>query len=380
MQFDALLRHLQSRLGDMLAALESLVVHESPSRDKHALDGLAALLARRFETLGLTVDRLTNTSGGDHLRIRMLTPAADGPHLLVLAHYDTVWPLGTLEHMPFQISDGCAHGPGVFDMKASLVLAEFALEAIKAKGEQIRRPIVVLLTSDEEIGSPSSRAVIEEQARQSAHVLVLEPPLAGGRLKTSRKGVGRFQLAVTGRAAHAGVEPEKGVSAVLELAHQILSLQSLADPALGTTLNVGLIQGGTTPNVVPAEASAAIDVRVVTLAEAARIEAAFNSFRPFLPGASLEVTGGFTRPPMERTSQVAALFERVRDVGRNLGLSLDEGSTGGGSDGNFTAALGIPTVDGLGVTGAGAHARTEHIVVDSLPAHAALLAALLLEL
>ena len=380
MHTDPLLGHLHSRQGDMLAALESLVAHESPSRDKFALDGLATLIVRRFEALGLAVKRLANNSGGDHILIRTRAPSRPEPPTLVLGHFDTVWPLGTLERMPFRLTADQAYGPGVFDMKASIVLAEFALEAIQAIGQEPRRPVVLLLTSDEEIGSPTARSIIEEQARQSAHVLVLEPPLADGRLKTSRKGVGRFQLCVTGRAAHAGVEPEKGVSAVVELAHQVLALQTLANPMKGTTLNVGVIQGGTAPNVVPAEATAAVDVRVATLDEAARVDAALAGLKAVLSGAQLKISGGFTRPPMERTPQVVALFERARDVGRSLGLDLGEGSTGGGSDGNFTAALGIPTLDGLGASGAGAHSEDEHILIDSLPGHAALLAALLLTL
>jgi glutamate carboxypeptidase len=239
---------------------------------------------------------------------------------------------------------------------------------------------VALFTSDEEVGSPTSRALIEAQARASAYALVLESPLAGGRLKTARKGVGRFTVAITGRAAHAGIEPEKGISAVVELAHQILRLSDLADPAAGTTVNVGVVRGGSTPNVVPAEASARVDVRVTTLAEAARIEAAMAALRPVLPGATVTATGSFDRPPMERTPQSAALFERARAIAATLGQELTEGATGGASDGNFTAALGLPTLDGLGALGAGAHAADEHILIDSLPERAALLAALLLAL
>jgi glutamate carboxypeptidase len=374
-----LTEHMKTRLGAMLEALEHLVRLESPSRDKPALDALCSTLATRFASLGLSVERLANPSGGDHLLMKT-QEAGDEPPALVLAHYDTVWPLGTLETMPFRIEDGRASGPGVFDMKASLTLAEFAIEAHSSLGVTPPRPITFLVTSDEEIGSPTSRAIIEEQGRQSAYVLVLEPPLPKGKLKTARKGVGRFRITVRGRAAHAGVEPEKGVSAVVELAHQILAVGALADPVLGTTVNVGVIQGGTTPNVVPAEATAAIDVRASTLGEADRISGAILGLSPVLPGARLEVSGGFSRPPMERTPQVAALYERARVLGKSLGLDLGEGSTGGGSDGNFTAALGLPTLDGLGASGAGAHADHEHVVIESLPRHAALLALLLLKL
>jgi glutamate carboxypeptidase len=374
-----LAKYMETRLDAMLEVVEHLVRLESPSRDKSALDVLCSSIASRFERLGLQVERLENPSGGDHL---LMTSPGESPYApgLVLALYDTGWPVGTLEKMPFRIEDGRAFGPGIFDMKASLMLAEFALEANTTLGLTSTRPIQLLVTSDEEIGSPTSRAIIEEQGRKSAYVLVLEPPLPRGKLKTARKGVGRFRITVQGRAAHAGVEPEKGINAVVELAHQVLALGALADPALGTTVNVGVIQGGTTPNVVPAEATAAIDVRASTLAEAERISRAILGLLPVLAGARLELSGGFNRPPMERTPQVAALYERARVLGKSLGLDLGEGSTGGGSDGNFTAALGLPTLDGLGASGAGAHADHEHIVIEPLPRHAALLALLLLKL
>ena len=375
-----ILDHLSPLRGEMLEALETLVSHESPSLDKPALDGLADLLAARFASLGLAVDRIANGSGGDHLRVVLGEPTDTRSPALVLCHFDTVWPLGTLARMPFRIEGGRAHGPGAYDMKASLVQAEFAVRALLSLRLQPPRPVVFLFTSDEEIGSPDSRRLIEDEASRSALVLVLEPPLADGRLKTARKGVGRFILEVTGRAAHAGVEPEKGVSAVTELAHQILAVNALADPSAGTTVNVGVVRGGTTTNVVPAEATAEIDVRVTTRDEANRIEAAISALCPVVTGASLTVHGGFNRPPMERTPQVVSLFERVRVIGHFLGLDLGEGSTGGGSDANFTAALGVPTLDGLGTPGAGAHAEHEHIVIDALPERAALLATLLLEL
>jgi glutamate carboxypeptidase len=375
-----LLDHLTLLRGDILEALEALVSQESPSRGKPALDALAQTITGRFKALGLAVDRIANPVGGDHLRVRFGDEASALPPALVLCHYDTVWPLGTLVRLPFRVEGGRAHGPGVFDMKASIVLCEFAVRALKAEKRLPRRPVVLLFTSDEEIGSPTSRGLIEEEAKRSAHVLVMEPPLSGGRLKTARKGVGRFTLEVTGRAAHAGVEPEKGVSAVVELAHQVLALSRLADLARGTTVNVGVVEGGTTSNVIPARATAQIDVRVATLDETRRIEAAIAALEPVLPGASLAVRGGFNRPPMERTPEVAALFERTRAVGLSLGMDLGEGSTGGASDGNFTAALGVPTIDGLGTPGAGAHADHEHVVIEALTERAALLAALWLEL
>jgi glutamate carboxypeptidase len=378
----ALLDHLHARRGAILDVLADLVGRESPSRDKGALDALASVLTERLRALGGEVERIENARGGDHLRARFEALGENNiqPPVLVLGHFDTVWPLGTLDDRPFAIEDGRAFGPGVFDMKASLVLLEFAIEAIRALDLARPRPIVVLWTSDEEIGSPTSRRLIEEQATESAFVLVLESPLPGGRLKTARKGVGQFTVTIKGRAAHAGIEPEKGVSAIQELAHQILILHRLGNLSTGTTVNVGVVQGGTTPNVVAAQATARVDVRVTSLDEARRIEEAMGALRPATAGARVSATGLFTRPPMERTAQVVALFEQARSIGRSLGLELDEGSTGGASDGNFTAALGVPTLDGLGAEGDGAHAEGEHILIDSLPERAALLASLLLGL
>jgi glutamate carboxypeptidase len=378
----ALLEHLRSQQGAMVSRLAELVRHESPSRDKPALDALARGIADRLGSLGAGVSLIANPEGGDHVRASWGASGegADRPPALVLGHFDTVWPHGTLATMPFRVEGGRAHGPGAYDMKASLVLLEFAVAAIRARGPGLPRPLVALWTSDEEIGSPRSRGAIEAEAGRAAYVLVLEPPLAGGRLKTARKGVGRFRLAVEGRPAHAGVEPEKGVSAVVELAHQVLRLQALNDPDAGTTLNVGVVRGGTVPNVVPGEATAEIDVRATTAEEARRVEAALLGLSPILEGAAVRVDGGFNRPPMERTPAVASLFARARELGLGLGLDLGEGPTGGGSDGNFTAALGVPTLDGLGAPGDGAHATHEHVLIDALPARAALLAAMLLNL
>ncbi|WZO96628.1 M20 family metallopeptidase [Isosphaeraceae bacterium EP7] len=372
-----LLGALREQRGAMLVELAALVGHESPSRDKHALDGLADSIAGRFGTLGGQIIRHVNPAGGDHIEARF--EGAD-PRLapsLVLAHFDTVWPTGTLARMPFRVEDGKAYGPGTYDMKASLVLLEFALKTLRDLGRAPARPVVALLTSDEEIGSASSRPLIEERARSAAHVLVLEPPLADGRLKTGRKGVGKFVVTIRGLAAHAGVEPEKGINAIQELAHQVLLLHGLADLERGTTVNVGVVAGGTVSNVVPAEATARVDVRVKTLDEADRIVRAFGSLEPLVQGIRLSVDGEFDRPPMERTQRSHELFERVREIGRTVGLELGEGSTGGASDANFTAAIGVPTLDGLGAQGAGAHADYEHVLIDALPERAALLAAVL---
>ncbi|HEX9618178.1 MAG TPA: M20 family metallopeptidase [Anaerolineales bacterium] len=377
----ALLDQIHRSLPDMLADLELLVSHESPSTAKVALDRLARLLHERFDSLGAQASLLPDPVHGDH--VQAVFPATGLDSLrpgLVLCHYDTVWPLGTLEQLPFRLEGGKAYGPGAFDMKASIVMVEFALRAIAALRLRLPRPLVVLLTSDEEIGSPGSRPWIEQHARQAEYALVVEPPSNKGALKTARKGVGRFILEIDGKAAHAGTQPGQGVSATHELAHQILNLQRLNNPERGTTVNVGVVRGGTRRNVVAARAEAEIDVRVWTLQEAGRFEQAIRDLKPVHPGAILRVRGGFSRPPMERTPLIAGLFSRAQQVGRQLGLDLKESATGGGSDANLTAALGLPTLDGLGAIGDGAHADHEHIQVDPLPVRTALLAALLLQL
>ena len=364
----------------MLVLLEELVSHETPSRDKSALDRLGGRIAGMLRQIGGSVEILPNPRGGDHILARFAGPQSRRP-ALILGHFDTVWPLGTLARRPFRVDDGRAYGPGAYDMKAGLtIFLRVMTSAVNDSAGTAPRPIWALLTSDEEIGSPTSRGLIEDLARQCAYALVLEPPLADGSLKTARKGVGRFRLDVEGKAAHAGVAPREGRSAIVELAHQVLRIQELQDLEVGTTLNVGVVRGGTTTNVVPAEASAEIDVRATALAEADRIERALRSLEPITAGTRLSVSGGFNRPPMERTPAIAGLFEQAKEIARALGLELSEGSTGGGSDGNFTAAVGIPTLDGLGVRGGGAHADDEHILIDSLAERAGLLAALLLEL
>ena len=364
---------------NMVKDLARLVGYESPSRDKPALDALGAVLADYLRIDGLSVEVIANTEGGNHILCRFPGAVERRPALL-LGHYDTVWPKGTLERMPYRVEGGRASGPGAYDMKADLVAVRWALNQLRSFHWPLPRPVWLLITSDEEIGSPTSRALIEEVALQSAYVLVLEPPLADGSLKTSRKGVGRFHLEIHGKAAHAGVAPQDGRSAIVELAHQVLRIQDLQDLSVGTTLTVGVIQGGTTPNVVPARATAEIDVRVSSMTEADRITEALHSLSPVTPDVRIVASGGFNRPPMERSPAVVSLFEQARRIGRELGRELTEGSTGGGSDGNFTAALGIPTLDGLGVRGGGAHADDEHILIDAFPECVDLLAALLVKL
>jgi glutamate carboxypeptidase len=292
----------------------------------------------------------------------------------LLGHTDTVWPAGEIAKRPFKIESGRAFGPGVFDMKSGIVLMWLALGALTDK------PVTVLLTSDEEAGSPSSRALIEAEASECRTVLVLEPSLPGGALKTARKGNGRFTIKAIGRAAHAGIEPQKGVNAIEELSHQILRVQRMTDLNRGTTVTVGLVQGGTRSNVVPAEAAAEIDVRVTSLREAERIGTSIKNLAPQLPEARLEIRGSMNRPPMERTADTARLFDLARTLAAEIGIGLKEGDTGGASDGNFTSALGIPTLDGLGAVGGGAHAVDEWVEIDSLAVRAALVAGLIREI
>jgi glutamate carboxypeptidase len=363
---------LEPRRSEMVDLLRRLVEIESPSDDRSCLDAFANELQSLFQ-------QLTEHPGARGRNLQLDVPGPPGePHAVALCHYDTVWPLGTLEKIPFSVDEhGVARGPGCFDMKAGIVVLYFALHAVR---DRLRRPLKVLFTCDEEVGSPTSRALIEETARGAAVAYVLESPLPGGTLKTARKGTGDYRVRIEGRAAHAGVEPHKGISATQELAQQILQLHALNDYSVGTTVNVGVVHGGTRPNVVAAAAEAHVDVRVSTLAEAERLDRAIRGLQPTLAGARLEISGGLNRPPMERSAAMADLFARARDIAASMGVHLEEGSTGGGSDGNFTAAIGIPTMDGLGAEGEGAHAAHEHVLTDSLPRRAALLAGLLAEI
>lgn len=372
---------LEPRRQEMVDLLGELVSIESPSDDRPSLDRFAAKLETLFGEFG-DLQRLApeDAQRGPHLRLTVAGQDRAVQHAVALCHYDTVWSLGTLQRIPFSVdAEGVARGPGCFDMKGGIVELYFALCALRAHALRPARRLEVLFTSDEEIGSPSSRALIERTAAGAAVAYVLESPLPGGALKTARKGTGDFLLRVVGRAAHAGVEPQKGISATGELAHQILALHALNDYAVGTTVNVGVVQGGTRPNVVAAEAEAQVDIRVETLAEAERLEAAIRGLQPHLPGSQLQIEGGLNRPPMERSTAMAALFEHARRNAAAMGVDLREGSTGGGSDGNFTAAIGVPTLDGLGPEGEGAHAAHEHVDTASFPRRVALLAGLLID-
>ncbi len=377
-----MITHFTQQQDAMLAMIEHLVQYESPSADALRLNALADQLAELFAPLG-TVERHANPAGGDHVSIHVPAPhaLADARPALVLCHFDTVWPVGTLAERPFRVAGELAYGPGAYDMKASFALAHFALRAISELGLTLPRPVHLLFTSDEEIGSPAGRPVIEAAARKAAYTLVLEPPVAPhSALKTARKGGGHFVVELIGRAAHAGVEPEKGASAVTEMAHQILALNALNDMTQGSTVNVGVVQGGTRPNVVPAHARLDIDVRAWSTAETERLTKAIHSLTPVTPDVQLRVEGDFRRPPMERTPVAQALFKQAQAIGATLDLQLTEDRTGGGSDGNFTAALGVPTLDGLGTPGEGAHANHEQIQIAGLFERAALLTALLTKL
>ena len=382
MSYDTLLTYFQEQQPAILAQIEALVTQETPSSDKSRLDAFADYLADRFRGVGADVTVVPNSERGNHVIARYAAPnaPADAKPALILCHFDTVWPVGSLATHPFRVDEeGKAYGPGIFDMQSSLALAEYALRAVADLKLDLPRPVTILLTSDEEVGSKSSWDLIEEEAKKAAYVLVMESPLPGGVLKTSRKGGGGFTIEAIGRAAHAGVEPERGINAIVELAHQVLKLHAMNDFEKGTSVSCGVIEGGTVTNVVPARAQVRVDCRIWTMAEGERIEAAIKGLQPVLPGAELKISGGWNRPPLER-KVTGALYERAKTIAAKLGLELKEGGTGGGSDGNITGALGIPTLDGLGVPGHGAHADHEHIETDKIASTAARLVAFLLEL
>ena len=368
------LDYCRARRDWLLDTTTALARIESPTTDKAAVDACGQELARRLETLGGRVTRLPRETAGDHLLAEF---GCGREQILILGHFDTVWPVGQLARMPLRLEDGRLHGPGVYDMKAGLAIGMLAVQAA-FELELVRdRRVTVLLTSDEETGSHSSRQAIEDEGRRSRAALVLEPALPDGAVKTFRKGVGEFRLDVEGVAAHAGVDPGKGASAIHEMARQIVALEALRDEARGVSVNVGLVEGGTRSNVIAERASAVIDLRLPTRADAERAEAALRALRPVDPRTRIALTGAVNRYPFERTEAVARLFGLARGLAAEMGLALTEAGTGGASDGNFTAALGVPTLDGLGAVGDGAHALHEHVVVDSLPERAALVAGLL---
>jgi glutamate carboxypeptidase len=373
-----LVEWLRPHEGAMTRLLEKFVRAESPSFDKAALDRFGRIVAVEWRRRGARVTLLRQRGRGDHLRAEW-NPAGNKTReqILVLGHLDTVYGLGTLARMPFRLSRGRAYGPGTFDMKGGLVIALSAVDALAGTGQTPQERIVFLWTSDEEIGSGTSRAVIEREARRSDAVLVLEPASGlDGRVKTGRKGVGEIEIIATGRAAHAGLNPEDGINAIEEIALQIARVSRWNQPSRGITVNAGVVKGGTRTNVIPEKARVVVDVRAVRAGDMRALERKFRALRPILLRAKLLIRGGFNRPPLERKTS-SALYAIARSLAKEMGVRLGEAYVGGGSDGNFTAALGVPTLDGLGAVGEGAHSPDENILVRALPERAALLAGLL---
>ena len=367
---------LAERTGEMVEKTSQLASIESPSGNGAAQEPAREWLSAELGGLGFEVSRLPGEEGCDHLVATM--PGEEGtPSQLLLGHFDTVWPVGTLPGMPLEVRDGRLHGPGVFDMKGGIVQMLFALRAVREMGLTLPARPVVQLVADEEIGSPTSRGHTEARAAEATRVFVMEPSYGpSGDLKTGRKGVGHFRLVVKGVASHAGLDPEGGVSAILEASRQIERLFELNDPARGITVNVGTIDGGLRANVIAPEATAEIETRVATADDAEAVEKAILGLKPTRDRIEIEVTGGFGRPPMEKTAGNEALWLEASRVAGALGIAIGEAQVGGASDGNLTSPL-APTLDGLGAVGDGAHADHEHLVVDRMPERAALLAALL---
>jgi glutamate carboxypeptidase len=374
---DTLLGPAQSRQQHMLNLLRDIVEFESPSDNKTAVDRCAAFVAEQCKALGGRVRLHRQKMFGNLLEARFGSRKSTQTPILLLGHLDTVWPLGTLKDMPFCVTKGRAWGPGVLDMKAGVVMALTAISILQEQ-KRLKRPVIMLLNSDEEVGSTASRPVTEKLALECEAVYVLEPAQGlAGAYKTARKGVGNYHVRVKGVAAHSGVDFERGHSAIAELARQVVRITGFTELERGITVNVGTIQGGTRSNVIAAEAQAEVDVRIARAKDALRVEKQFRSLRVFDNKCSLHVEGGLNRPPMERTRGTVALFQRAADHARALGFDLQEAATGGGSDGNFTSALGVPTLDGMGAVGEGAHAAHESILLEHLAPRTALLAAML---
>jgi len=383
------LAYFNERRDAIVSTIRELVEIESPSDNKAAVHRMAEAVAQKFSQLGGNVKLKVNVrihpakDFGNHLQVDFPGNSAAKP-VLLLGHYDTVYPLGTLAAMPCRVADNKLTGPGVLDMKSGIALMLHALAALQDWHKEdwhkadLPRPVTVLLVSDEEVGSDSSRPITESLAKKAAAVLVLEPSYGlQGAVKTARKGVGGYLVKVTGKAAHAGLDFQKGVNAILELARQIEKISGFTELKKGLTVNVGIVSGGSRTNVVPAEAAAQVDVRIARMKDAAGIDRKMHSLRAFNRKCKIEITGGINRPPMERTAGVAALYVQAAAIARELGWKLGEAAVGGGSDGNFTAGLGIPTLDGLGGVGDGAHAPHEHILISELPRRAALIAGLI---
>ncbi len=373
----ALLAGARRKEAAIVERTRRLVAVESPSDDKAAVDACAALAATECKALGGRVKLHTQRAFGDVLEARFGPRAKAGApgRVLLLGHLDTVWPLGTLKTMPFRVRDGRLWGPGTLDMKAGVAMALTAVEMLTEAG-MLEREVVLLLNSEEELGSPVSRPITEKLAQECAAVYVLEPA-QGLAYKTARKGTGNWRIEVKGVAAHAGVDFEKGANAVRELSRAVETVSGWTDLKRGLTVSVGVVGGGTKSNVIPAEAWAEVDVRIARKGDGARMERRFAGLKAQDRRCSLAVMGGINRPPMERTRGTVKLYERARALAAELGFALEEAATGGASDGNFTSALGVPTLDGMGAVGEGAHAAHEHVVVEHMATRTALLAGML---
>ncbi len=372
-----LLRWCEARRQAMVDELEELVRLETPTTDKAAVDRCGRLLQSRLEALGASVERFPQEKVGD-MFLASWHADAPGPAILFLTHSDTVWPLGTLVERPPRIDDeGRFLGPGAIDMKGGIVIVLTAIRALVERGELPRRPLRVLVTSDEELGSRYSEQLIMETAADCGLVLVMEPATKEGALKTWRKGVATYELLTGGRASHAGNAPEQGINAIVEMAQQICALNDMNDLQRGTSVSVTVVEGGITTNVIPPRATARVDVRTLSVRALEEVDEAILALQPRVPGARLTVTRHHRRAPMERNERMIAAFNQARDIGAALGLTVREDGSGGGSDGNFTAAAGIPTLDGLGPQGDGLHAEHEHVIINSLPQRAALIAGML---
>ena len=375
---DAVVAHVRSRQPAIVALIRQLVECESPTSEPGAVGRCIDLIADAAAPFARS-KTVPGGKFGKHLVCEMQLPGRKkSGQALVLGHADTVWPMGTLRGMPFRQAGGRLWGPGVLDMKAGIAFFLFAVQALRELDIPAPQKIVLQVNSDEEMGSESSRELTERNAARSHAVLVLEPGTGlEGKLKTARKGVGDFTITVRGKAAHAGVDFQAGASAILELARQIDRVARFVDLKRGITVNPGVISGGTRSNVIAAEATTEIDIRILRLKDAASLERKFRKLRPIDKRCAIEVSGGLNRPPMERTPGIVRLFRHAQKLGREMGVEVEESLTGGGSDGNFTAALGVPTLDGLGAVGEGAHASNESVLVERIADRTAMLAKLL---
>ena len=372
--------YFAKRQSEVLALTRALVEIESPSGDEAGSKAVVSLLAAAARAVNAvtTIDRIPVENYGENLRIHAFGNGGKKSRtILILGHTDTVHPIGSLQSRPWRVEGNRAYGPGVFDMKANCALALEAIRACASSKIVPQNQVVLLLTCDEETGSMSGRGLVEAESRRARAVLVLEPPASGGRVKTGRKGTGMFTIAARGKAAHAGLEPEKGASAILEMARQIERLHRMNDPTTGVTVNVGVVRGGTLSNVVAAEASAEVDLRFSTNEDGARVEKEILGLRPYDRRVQLLVRGGINRPPLERNDKVLALYEQAKTIAAGMDYELGEAQVGGASDGNFAAAAGATVLDGLGIDGDGAHATHEHILIDEIARRGALLAGLI---